>query len=128
MSTEMIKVLDELCARFGIAVDWTAENVMPYAQQLMEKYIRYTITYNIGQIVLLLVITLVFGVLFVRGIPKAKANDWDYDFDSVMTVVCGVVFAIMFFIFLFELCENGTILIECWTFPEKVIFDYLKTL
>lgn len=41
MSTEIIKVLDDLSKRFGVAIDWTDKNVMPYLQDLYVRYIRY---------------------------------------------------------------------------------------
>lgn len=35
MSNEVIKVLDHICDKFGIAIDWSSSNVMPYLQDLM---------------------------------------------------------------------------------------------
>ena len=32
MADEIIKVLDDLSQRFGIAVDWSSQNMMPYLQ------------------------------------------------------------------------------------------------
>lgn len=32
MSVEVIKVLDALVEKFGIAIDWTSANVLPYLQ------------------------------------------------------------------------------------------------
>lgn len=37
MSQEIIKVLDNLCEKFGIAIDWTSQNVKPYLQELFCK-------------------------------------------------------------------------------------------
>ena len=34
MSEEIIKVLDALAEKFGVAVDWTSANVIPYLEQL----------------------------------------------------------------------------------------------
>lgn len=41
MSDEIIKVLDDLSRRLGIAVDWTSSNALPYLQQLAQKYVNY---------------------------------------------------------------------------------------
>lgn len=128
MSTEMIKVMDELCKKFGVAVDWTSENVLPYAQELMEKYIRYAIAYNIAQIVFFLMFASVLGIAFIKMLPKANETYWDCNFHNIMTIMLGFALLTASIIFLNTLCENGRILIECWTFPEKVIFDYLKTM
>ena len=41
MSDEIIKILDDLGQRFGIAIDWSAQNVMPYLKDLMSRFINY---------------------------------------------------------------------------------------
>lgn len=35
MSEEVIKILDALAEKFGLAIDWTSANVLPYLQQLL---------------------------------------------------------------------------------------------
>lgn len=47
MSDEVIKVIDALAERFGIVIDWSSENVIPYLQQLCDKYITYEIITSI---------------------------------------------------------------------------------
>ena len=37
MSDEIIKLLDDLGQRFGIAIDWSSENMMPY----IPIFVRY---------------------------------------------------------------------------------------
>lgn len=39
----IIETLDCLFEKFGIAVDWTTENVLPYVEQLAEKIVTYNI-------------------------------------------------------------------------------------
>lgn len=34
MSEDIIKVLDNLAQKFGIAIDWTSQNAMPYLEDL----------------------------------------------------------------------------------------------
>lgn len=43
MSNEIIKVLDNLAERFGVAIDWTSKNVMPYMQDLYGRIIDYRV-------------------------------------------------------------------------------------
>jgi hypothetical protein len=43
MSQQIIEVLDYLFEKFGIAIDWTAENVMPYVQELAGKIVTYNV-------------------------------------------------------------------------------------
>lgn len=37
MSEEIIKILDHIGSKFGVAIDWTDKNVMPYLQELADK-------------------------------------------------------------------------------------------
>lgn len=39
MSEQVISVIDVICDKFGIAIDWTSENILPYIQELFQKYI-----------------------------------------------------------------------------------------
>ena len=47
MSKEIIKILDALAEKAGLAIDWTSANVFPYLQQLCSKYVTYEITTSI---------------------------------------------------------------------------------
>ena len=40
MGEEIIKVLDHLDNQFGLAIDWTSDNVLPYLSELSNKYIK----------------------------------------------------------------------------------------
>lgn len=41
LGDEIIKVLDKLSEQFGLAVDWSQDNIVPYIQQLGEKIVKY---------------------------------------------------------------------------------------
>ena len=43
MSDEIIKILDDLATRFCVAIDWTAENVIPYLKELFGRLVTYEI-------------------------------------------------------------------------------------
>ena len=47
MSEEVIKILDALTEKFGLAIDWTSANVLPYLQQLCGKYVTYEIATSV---------------------------------------------------------------------------------
>ena len=52
MSEEIIKVLDDLAKRAGIAIDWTSENVIPYLIELGSKLVKYELWMSILLLVL----------------------------------------------------------------------------
>lgn len=128
-SQEIINVLDYLCKKFGIAVDWTSDNVMPYLQDLCTRYVKYETLTSIANIIMFLTITIMITILL--AIVHKKANELDYKpdcFTSFIAVILWVAFAIMIITSMATTYENIFNIIECHTLPEKVIFEYLKTL
>lgn len=128
MSEEIIKVLDALGEKFGIAINWTSENVMPYLQQLCSKYITYEIATSI--------VWLLVGIcsLFVGKclIEKTKQYWKRYeeevsDFDIMATVfgmlaVCVIIVGIIVI-----LCQTMDI-VTCVTFPEKMLIEEIQSI
>ena len=55
MTDEIIKLLDELAKRFGVAIDWADENVMPYLLEVYDRFITYQIVLSLIPIVLFMV-------------------------------------------------------------------------
>ena len=55
LSAEIIKILDDLAKRFGVAIDWADKNVMPYLIDLYERFIDYKIVLNIIPVILFVV-------------------------------------------------------------------------
>ena len=44
VSSEVIEILDYLGDKLGIAIDWTNENIIPYLQVLINKFIKWEIS------------------------------------------------------------------------------------
>lgn len=55
VSNQIIEVLNEICNKFGMAIDWTSKNVQPYLQELMTKCVAYKFATSI--------MWLIFGIL-----------------------------------------------------------------
>lgn len=113
MSSEVITILDELCARFGIAIDWTSENVIPQLEIIADKLVRYECATSI--------MLLVFGAILIAvGVALVIADIklyWDGFgvFLGIVIIVGGAIISI-----------NQIIdIIACNTFPEKILIDYL---
>ena len=129
MSEEVIRILDVLAEKFGLAVDWTSENVIPYLEQLCGKYVNYEIATS--------VVWLIFGIIigiagFVPykyvnknkdfGVTKYEKIGNDYFFRGL--TYCGIicVFVISISIIMYQIFE----IVTCFTFPEKIIIEELK--
>ena len=50
MGEEVIKVLKHLGDQFGVAIDWSSANIMPYLNDLMGRIVKYGIYINIYNI------------------------------------------------------------------------------
>ena len=113
MSSEVIKILDDLCARLGIAIDWTSENVIPQLEIIAEKLVRYECATSI--------MWLVFGVLLIVFGVVLIIADIKLDGEGFGCVIGGVVIAIGITVAIYQIID----IIACNTFPEKVLMDYL---
>lgn len=125
LSNEITKILDDLGRRIGVAIDWSGENVMPYLNELMDRFIQWEISTSI-------IWGLIGIVFFVLGIFIAKfawknRNDYFGDPDEwqswlfiaggIMTITGVAVFMTQ----CFDICEAVFL-------PEKVIYDYISGL
>lgn len=76
MSSEIIEVLNALCEKLGVAVDWSAQNVLPQFYNLLDRYSRYMIARNVAEIVLGAVF-IVLSIVAMRITYKSyKSNGW----------------------------------------------------
>lgn len=113
MSEEIIKVLDDLSERFGVAIDWSAENVLPYAHELFQKFVNYEIWTSVAFIVLALL-----GIGLCIWAFKYGCKDEVGElmiFPLFGAAALGVL-----------ICVQAFDIITALTFPEKLLFDYLN--
>ena len=121
-SSQFIEVLDALCAKFGIVIDWTSQNVMPYLTDLATRLVNYEIWTSVAWIVIL-------GVAFVVIWKLTKNARKDDSFDNVGKCVCAwVACSIIGIIFVVVACVEVFDIIRALTIPEVVIYGFLKGL
>lgn len=128
MSEEIIKVLDALCDKMGVAVDWTAENILPHAQQLFEKYVGYEFYTSILWIGIAAVLLLISGMATGIFVPMAIKDEWSNEWPTVPAIFAIVCLTGLAIVFLAVCGVQLKDLITCCTFPEKIILDYLVAL
>lgn len=128
MSEEIIKVLDALGEKFGIAINWTSENVMPYLQQLCRKYITYEIATSV--VWLLIGICLLFIGKYL--IEKAKQywkryeEEEDSDFNIMAIIFRTLAGCVIIVGIIVILCQMMDI-VTCVTFPEKMLIEEMQS-
>lgn len=118
VSDQIISVLDALCDKFGIAIDWSTQNVLPYAQELAGKMINYELWTSVAWLIIGLIPF--FGLL---SIVVYIIKNCDMDDDTIGGIVvlgaCMIIALIVIVIQIFDI-------IACLTFPEKIIFETIQ--
>lgn len=143
MSEEIIKVLDYITDKLGVAIDWTAENVMPYIEEVIGKFVTYNIVKCSFWVAIGLTLMFIFvGMLRIPKKSKKKCLQnkedtmlyWykssceevkmDDDAMCAFVVGCGALFLIgMAFIG----CNIGD-LIKWSIIPEMALLEEIKCL
>jgi NADH:ubiquinone oxidoreductase subunit 3 (subunit A) len=121
MSKEIIKVLDALAEKFGLTVNWTASNVIPYLEQLCSKYVNYEMVTSIVWIVLASI------GMFVGRRTYKKMSKAEYEEDGNF-VFSNWTFGIVSVVLLIVVCTQIFDIVACLTFPEKIIIEELQSI
>ena len=78
VSEQIIQVLDNLCMKLGLAIDWTSENVAPYLTVLCTKLVSYEIWTSVAWLVFAtipLIIVISFTVKYRSTIKETICDD-----------------------------------------------------
>ena len=134
VSEQIIQVIEALCEKFGIVMDWTGDNVLPYLEILCGKLITYEICTSIVWMVIMvsfsigsIVATKKLAPTFKRGL-EANARSYcnvGWQVGTPFAVVGLVVLNLATFIVVGTQIMD---IIKCLTFPEMYIFEYISAL
>ena len=120
VSSEIIEVLDYLGEKFGIAIDWTSNNVLPYLQTLADKFIKWEISTSIIWIIIAVFVMVGMIVLInLKGVREI--NEETYGMLWIPIIVLIIVSFMVICIQIFDI-------VECNVFPEKALYDFIKVM
>lgn len=126
ISTQVIEVLDSICEKFGIAVDWSQQNVLPYLQELAGKYIKHEIATSVVWMIFFSLVIIV-SIKRIKNILKSLQRKESFFYNdeeeigSITIFILGVVVAIGCIGITWQVID----IITCCTFPEKMILQFL---
>ena len=119
ISSEIIEVLDYVGEKFGIAIDWTSNNVLPYLQTLVDKFIQWEISTSILWIAIaVFVIAMIISLMNLKGIREFNKEICD----GILWIPAGILILGFFIV----ICVQIFDIVECNVFPEKVLYDFIK--
>ena len=124
VSDQIIQVLDDICRRFGLAIDWTNENVLPYVTVLCTKLV----TFEIWTSVAWLAISVVTALSAIIIIKKHKEPFKECISDDVFGPLLGIALGLLFIVCAAGIISQTMQIIKCVTFPELFIFEYVKNM
>lgn len=126
VSEQIIEVLDYLGEKFGIVIDWNANNVIPIIQDLCGKYINWELATSALFLILSIIGIIAAIKLLKRGLKALDGEDEVFDSD------CGIGMMFLGFVMIVGFPIAGIVeildIIKCITFPELQIYEYVMEL
>lgn len=123
VADQIIQVINDLCQKFGIVMDWSAENLVPAAEHFGGRIVDWCTAVALFWIILC-------GIFFIAGIVciiYAIKCMIKHDVDGDIVIGLGVVGTIALVLFGIGLCYNIFDLVKCLTFPELRILEYIQS-
>lgn len=125
-SEELIKVLEYLGGKIGIAIDWTAANTLPYLQELCEKFITYEIWTSFAWIAFMWGVLLILWIVTTPCWIVAAKKDWNLSEPACFIIGSFVVISLCWSIA--AIAVTGVQIFDIITaiyFPEKTIYEFI---
>ena len=119
ISEQIIQVLDDLCRRFGVVIDWSKEIVVPYLEELMTKFITFEVKTSWFWIIFAASVTVLFWILTI--IFSASNIYDDYGIFVVVSVIFTIIAIVVAGVQIYDI-------ITCEAFPEKILLREIKEL
>lgn len=116
MSDEIIKILDDLGHRFGIAIDWSSKNVVPYFKNLMNRIVEYEMITSILFITLAMI---AFVICVIFAVKMYKSDSISIRELFPLPIIVATIIAI------FMITEAQDI-VTVNVIPEKIFYEYLS--
>lgn len=112
------QTLQELAKQFGLALDWSNKNIIPYLQNLAQRVITYEFRSSIFWIVIgvfFILIGIITIVLSVRS-----------DIDDIIGFAV-LVAILLWFVGIVIIGAQINDIILCGTLPEKILLRYIQS-
>ena len=127
MADQIIKILNDLSSRMGVAVDWTAENIVPYLQDLGTRIATYVFWSKIIGICILVVLSIIAAIVCIVVLKKINFNVEYYETKESVAVICLIISGIMIVGSLIAIPMMAVDAVEAKYLPEKAIYSYVES-
>ena len=128
VSEQIIQVIDKLCEKFGMAIDWTGENVVPYIETLGQKLVTYEIATSVAWMAICFVAIICLIAVTKKFIVVSKRDDFGEEACFFFTFALIFVSIFIYTIGVATIVNQIMDIIKCVTFPEMYVFEYVQSL
>ena len=90
ISSEITNILNDLGSRFGVVIDWSSQNVVPYVQDLMARIAKLEMCNSIIAIVcgIACLVVVIFGAKWsIKYWDSDDCNEWAEIIIGVLVIV-----------------------------------------
>ena len=119
-SSQFIEVLDALCDKIGIAIDWTSQNIVPYVTDLATRIITYEIWTSAAWITIMAIVFLIAWKM-TKNLCKEDRFEDEWITGWSIRIIIGIIF---FSVIGFQVFD----IIEAVALPEKTLYDFITRL
>ena len=119
-SSQFIEVLNALCDKIGIAIDWTSQNIVPYVTDLAARIITYEIWTSAAWIVIAAIVFLIAWKM-TKNMCKEDRFEDEWLSGWIIRIIIGII---CFAVIVFEVFD----IIEAVALPEKTLYDFITGL
>ena len=140
MSQEIINVMDYICDKLGIAIDWTAANIWPQVMEILGRYRLYSIVVHTIGVIVPVIITIVLircYKIIIKAYKECFKNKednffWEYYYYSECaspnppTILIFVFTGVFCLVGTLILAYNASELLQWAIIPEIQILDMLQ--
>lgn len=122
VSSQIIEVFNEICNKFGIVIDWSADNILPYLTELVNRIALFVIGKETVSVVICCIM-IAIATIIIRYIIK---NNQNMDLGEFSFCIFFVI--VLYFIGFFWGYNAVVKIIQAKTLPELVAFEYIKNI
>ena len=114
-SDQFIQIMDAIADKLGIVIDWTSKNVIPYMENLLERFIKYETYTSIVWLVLGAIILLLCIIALIAAFKE------DVEIGELASLILSIPILVGI-----AMVTNQTMdIIEVNTIPEKTIIEFI---
>ncbi|MBZ9693214.1 hypothetical protein [Clostridium sp. M14] len=126
-SEQVIQIMDKLCEKFGIVLDWSSANVFPYIQELSNRLIKYEVFTSLIWIILSILMISASYLFLIKSTKIYKNNNKYNTFNEELFVLSIVLFMFCSIFGIGIILIQSFDIVQALTIPEKTIIEYLSS-